>query len=124
MNLVVSLFIFIVEVLVVTFILIFFLKRQLKAMDNLEQDFGKRNTEKIKLKMTERDSNYEIYSLEISPSEELSSSRGFVSSLKKHEALIWELDDSVNNKDKEILEQSFQEIIYKYPKNYISLSDF
>ncbi len=102
MNLIVSLFIFVVEVLVVTLILIIFLKRQLKTMGHLKR-------------------NYELYRLDISPFEELASFRGFVSSLKLYETLINDFDSSID--DKEILEKDFRKVIYEYPKKYV-VTDF
>jgi len=112
MNLFTSLSIFVIEVVIVTVILILFLKRQLKSLEQLEYK---------KMVAKKRKQEIDLYRLSMPPYEELASSRGFVSSLKKNEALIGEFKNSIG--DKEILEKNFREIIYEYPKKFITLTD-
>ena len=112
MNLFTSLSIFVIEVVIVTVILILFLKRQLKSLEQLEYE---------KIVAKKRKQEIDLYLLSMPPSEELASSRGFVSSLKKNEALIGEFNNSIG--DKEIIEKNFRKIIYEYPKKFITLTD-
>jgi len=112
MNLFTSLSIFVIEVVIVTVILILFLKRQLKSLEQLEYK---------KMVAKKRKQEIDLYRLSMPPYEELASSRGFVSSLKKNEVLIGEFKNFIG--DKEILEKNFREISYEYHKKSITLTD-